>query len=115
MRDEGRQRLLACLSQQLSRKWVKRMAMTAVFLNVDEALVVPALREAGQKLDGTEGEVTLDFSSVLRIDSSAIRALEELARIAEGKNVKVALRGVNVEVYKVLKLVKLTRRLSFVN
>jgi anti-anti-sigma regulatory factor len=91
------------------------MAMTAVFLNVDETRVVPALREAGEKLDGTEGEVVLDFSSMHRIDSSALRAMEELARIAEGKNVKVVLRGVNVDVYKVLKLVKLIRRFSFVN
>jgi ABC-type transporter Mla MlaB component len=94
---------------------VKLMVMTAVFLNVDEARIVPTLWDAGEKLDGTEGEVALDFSSVLRIDESAIRAMEEFARIAEGKNVKVALRAVNVDVYKVLKLVKLTRRFSFVN
>ena len=50
-----------------------------------------------------------------RIDSSALRALEEFARIADEKAVKVVLRGVNVDVYKVLKLVKLTRRFSFVN
>jgi anti-anti-sigma regulatory factor len=91
------------------------MAMIAVLLNVDETRVVPALREVGEKLDGTEGEVTLDFSSVHRIDSSALRAMEELALIADGKNVKVALRGVSVDVYKVLKLVKLTRWFSFVN
>jgi anti-anti-sigma regulatory factor len=91
------------------------MAMTAVFLKVDETRLVPTLREVGEKLDGTEGEVALEFSSVLRIDGSVLRAMEELARIAEGKNVKVALRGVNVDVYKVLKLVKLTRRFSFVN
>lgn len=89
--------------------------MTAAFLNVDDTRLVSALREAGEKLDGTEGEVALDLSSVHRVDSSALGALEELARIAEAKNVKVALRGVNVEVYKVLKLVKLTRRFSFVN
>lgn len=89
--------------------------MIAVFLKVDETRVVPALREAGEKLDGTEGEVALDFSSVHRIDSSALRAMEELARTADGKNVKVALRGVSVDVYKVLKLVKLTRWFSFVN
>lgn len=90
------------------------MAMTAVFIKVDETRIVQALREVGEKLDGTEREVALDFS-VLRIDSSALRAMEELARIADEKNVKVALRGVNVDVYKVLKLVKLTRRFSFVN
>jgi anti-anti-sigma regulatory factor len=90
------------------------MAMTTVFIKVDETRIVQALREVGEKLDGTEREVALDFS-VLRIDASALRAMEELARIADEKNVKVALRGVNVDVYKVLKLVKLTRRFSFVN
>jgi len=91
------------------------MAMIAVFLDIDETRVVPALREAGGKLDGTEGEVVLDFSSVRRVDSSALRAMEDLARIADEKTVKVVLRGVNVDVYKVLKLVKLTRRFSFAN
>jgi len=89
--------------------------MNAVFITIDENRVIPALREAGEKLDSAEGDVALDFSSVHRVDSSALRAMEELARIADDKNVKVALRGVNVEVYKVLKLVKLTRRFSFVN
>ncbi len=89
--------------------------MIALFLNIDETRMVPAIREAGEKLDGTEGEVVLDFSSVRRIDSSALRAMEELARIADEKTLKVALRGVNVDVYKVLKLMKLTGRFSFVN
>jgi anti-anti-sigma regulatory factor len=91
------------------------MAMIAVFLNIDNERLVPALQEAGEKLDSAEGEAVLDFSSVRRIDASALRAMEELARIADEKAVKVALRGVNVDVYKVLKLVKLTRRFSFVN
>jgi len=89
--------------------------MNAVFLNIEETRVVQALREAGEKLDGREGEVVLDFSSVRRIDSNALPAIEELARIADEKSVKVALRGVNVDIYKVLKLVKLSRRFSFVN
>ncbi len=91
------------------------MAMTAVFLNVDETRLVSTLRETGENLDGTESEVALDLSSVTRIDSNALRAMEELVRIAEKKNVKLTLRAVNVDVYKVLKLVKLTRWLSFVN
>lgn len=89
--------------------------MNAVFLNIEETRVVAALRAAGEKLDGREGEVVLDFSSVRRIDSNALPAMEELARIADEKSVKVALRGVNIDVYKVLKLVKLSRRFSFVN
>ncbi len=69
----------------------------------------------GRKLDGLEREVVLDFSSVRRIDPSVVRAMEELAGIAEDKGVKVALRGLNVDVYKVLKLVKLASRFIFVN
>ncbi len=91
------------------------MAIITVFLNIDEQRMALALKEAGEKLDSSEGEACLDFSSVPRIDSSALRAMEEFACIAEEKAVKVVLRGVSVDVYKVLKLVKLTRRFSFVN
>jgi len=91
------------------------MAMIAVWLKIDEERVVQALQEAEEKLDSVEGEVALDFSSVRRIDASALRAMEEFAVVADDKGVKVVLRGVNVGVYKVLKLVKLTSRFSFVN
>lgn len=91
------------------------MAVIAVFLNIDQHRVAPALHEAGEKLNGGEGEVILDFSSVCRVDSRALQAMEELARKAEDRAVKIVLRGVNVDIYKVLKLVKLTRRFSFLN
>ena len=65
------------------------------------------IQEALGELDSARGELVLDFSSVRRIDSSELRALENLAKVAEEKSVKVALSGVNVDVYKVLKLVKL--------
>ena len=90
------------------------MATIAVWLKIDEEQVVPALQEARQKLDGADGELLLDFSSVRRVDPGAIRAMEELADLADGKAVKVSLHGVNVNVYKVLKLVKLASRFSFV-
>ncbi len=90
------------------------MAVIAVWIKIDEERVVEGLQEAGEKLDSAEGEVVVDFSSVGRIDSSAIRALEGFADAADDKGVKVVLCGVNVDVYKVLKLVKLGSRLSFV-
>lgn len=90
------------------------MAMIAVWLKIDEERVVQALQQAGEKLDSVEGEVALDFSSVRRLDPSAIRALEKFADTADDKGVKVVLRGVNVSVYKVLKLVNLGSRFSFV-
>ncbi|MGD0470861.1 MAG: STAS domain-containing protein [Terriglobales bacterium] len=91
------------------------MAMIAVWRKIDEERIVQALQEAGEKLGSIEGEVALDLSSVRRIDPSALRALEEFAGIADDKGVKVVLRGVNVGVYKVLKLVKLGSRFSFVS
>jgi anti-anti-sigma regulatory factor len=94
---------------------VVRMAMMAVWIKIDEEHIVRALQEAAEKLDNVESEVVLDFSSVHRIDPSAVRGMEEFAGIADDKGVKVALRGVNVDVYKVLKLVKLASRFSFVN
>ena len=87
--------------------------MIAVWTKIDEESAVEGLREAGNKLESADGEVTLDFSSVRRIDASVVRAMEELADRAKEKEVKVALRGVNVDVYKVLKLVKLASRFTF--
>jgi anti-anti-sigma regulatory factor len=94
---------------------VVRMAMIAVWLKIDEERIVQGLQEAGEKLDNVEGEAALDLSSVRRIDPSALKAMEEFADIADDKGVKVVLRGVNVGVYKVLKLVKLASRFSFVS
>ena len=80
---------------------------------IDGEHVLQYLQQARDKLDSGKGEVVLDFSSVRRIDPGALRALEELAGVAESKAVSVALRGVNVGVYKVLKLMKLAPRFSF--
>ena len=91
------------------------MSATAIFLNMDEERVVLALQEATSGLDGVQGEVVLDFSSVRRIDSGALLALEEFVQVADEKALKIVLRGVNVHMYKVLKLVKLTSRFSFVD
>ena len=66
-------------------------------------------------MDGAPVETVLDFSTVLRIDPQALVAMEELARIADEKAVRIGLRGVSVEIYKVLKLVKLVPRFSFLN
>jgi len=91
------------------------MAMIAEWVRIDGERVVQALQDAGEKLDTGDGEVILDFSSVHRIDPGAVRAMEKLADMADDKTVKIVLRGVNIEIYKVLKLVRLTRRFSFVS
>jgi anti-anti-sigma regulatory factor len=91
------------------------MATIAVWLKIDEERIVEALHEAGETLDTAGGEVLLDFSSMRRIGPSALRVMEEFVGIADGKGVKVVLRGVNVDVYRVFKLVKLASRFSFVS
>jgi anti-anti-sigma regulatory factor len=89
------------------------MTMNAVRLKIDGERVAQTLQEAFEKLDSAGGEVVLDFSSVRRIDPSALRAMEKLAGMADDKAVKVALCGVNIDIYKVLKLMKLASRFSF--
>ncbi len=91
------------------------MATIAVIFKVDGEGIVQALRQAGEKLDAANGHMVLDFSPVWRVDPAAVAAIEELAGIADGKGVRLALRGVNIEVYKVLKLAKLTPRFSFLS
>lgn len=90
-----------------------RKATIAEWFKIDGERVVQGLQEASEKLDMAEGEVVLDFSSVRRIDPSAVREMEKLAGVADDKAVKVGLRGVNIDIYKVLKLVKLAPRFSF--
>ena len=48
-----------------------------------------------------------------RIDSDVVKALEELAGLADESSVKVVLRAVNMDIYRVLKLLKLAPRFSF--
>ena len=73
----------------------------------------PSAQEAAEKLDSAQGEAVLDFSSVGRIDSGALRALEEFVDAAGQKSVKVVVRGASVGVYKMPKLAKLESRFSF--
>ena len=91
------------------------MEMNGNWLRIDETRIAQELGEASARLSGSEDEMVLGFSGVRRIDSAAVRALEELTVIAVEKGVKVGLSGVKVDVYKVLKLLKLASRFSFVN
>jgi anti-anti-sigma regulatory factor len=73
------------------------------------------LKNAQEELGSVDGDVLLDFSDVARIDPSGLHAVEGFLDAADQKAVRVALRGVNVAVYKVLKLARLASRCSFVN
>jgi anti-anti-sigma regulatory factor len=87
----------------------------AVLRKVDNESVSSVLQECEKSLKRAQGEVVIDFSSVGRLDGSSLRSLAEFANKAETASVKVILRGVNVDVYKVLVLMKLSSRFSFVN
>src|SRR4051812_37059446 len=105
---------------KLRRKHTNRarevlMATVADWLKIDGENVGQALREARGKLKDADGETVLDLSAVNRIDASAIEALDNLGTAAKEKSIKVVLRGVNVGIYKVLKLSRLTTKFAFLN
>ena len=89
------------------------MSTNSVWVKVDGDRVVLALQEAREKLGSVQGELVLDFSSVHRIDPESLRAMEKIADTVDGNGTKVVLRGVNIDIYKVLKLMKLSPRFAF--
>ena len=90
-------------------------ATISEWLVMDETQLVHGLQQAAQALNNFQNDVVLDFSSVRRIDAAALREMEKLAGIADAHAVKVGLRGVNVDIYKVFKLVKLASCFSFLS
>lgn len=90
------------------------METNKLCMKIDANNVMADLLEAEESLEGRE-ELALDFSGVTRINSAGLEGLQSFAHRAEDKNTKVALRGVNVNVYKTLKLARLTVGFSFEN
>jgi len=88
------------------------MGEVSMLLKIAEPQAAAQLRAAQQKLSEA-GELAIDFSEVRRLDSNGMQALLELASHADERTVKVVLHGVNVDVYKVLKLVKLDSQFCF--
>jgi anti-anti-sigma regulatory factor len=91
------------------------MTTNGEWIHIDPAAIADAVRQSIDKLSSTQGEMVLDFSSVGRIDSLAADAMEQLAALAAERSLKVVLSGVNGDIYKVLKLLKLTDRFWFVS
>lgn len=71
------------------------------------------LQAAVERLDGAHGELVLDFSAVGKVDAGALQVMKELADLADDKGIRVVLGGVRLDIYKVLKLMKLAPRFSF--
>lgn len=90
------------------------METDTLCLKIDGSNVMAELLKAEESLEGRQ-ELALDFSGVSRIDSAGLEGLQKFARRAEDRKTKVTLRGLNVNVYKTLKLARLTPAFSFVN
>lgn len=88
------------------------MTTDAMWIQVDPEHTQAFRDEAIERLTRADGEVVLDFTSVKRIDTNGVRVLEELAGMADEKSVKLVLRAVNMDVYRVLKLLRLAQRFT---
>ncbi|HTZ84784.1 MAG TPA: STAS domain-containing protein [Candidatus Acidoferrales bacterium] len=82
---------------------------------VEENSLISLLEKAKQEPNNTRTDLVLDCSTVHRIDAADLRALEDFAQFATEKELNVILRGVRVDLYKVLKLIGLTNYFSFAN
>jgi anti-anti-sigma regulatory factor len=91
------------------------MTTNATWIKIDAGRVAGVLeQEVAEKLSSAE-ELVLDFSSVVRIDPNALRAMEDLARLAGARSVRIICAGVNLGVYKALTLAKIAQRFSFLS
>ena len=91
------------------------MVMTVVSLKLNGGDLIGALQAAGEKLESMEGDMILDFSAVRRVDPAALSAMSDFVDSADENCVHLVLRGVSVDVYRVLKLARLEQRFSLVS
>jgi anti-anti-sigma regulatory factor len=92
------------------------MKSQSTLIRVDGRSAAHSLAEARSALPEDSGaEVVLDMSSVKRVDPAAVNALTELADEAGQRELDVTLRGVVVDVYRVLKLTGLAARFRFLH
>ncbi|HZQ70716.1 MAG TPA: STAS domain-containing protein [Terriglobales bacterium] len=89
------------------------MATTAEDLRIDGAGVASLLQQATEQLKRGEQNVVVDFTSVRRIDPRSLALLEQLAGEAGKRQIRIALCGVNVDIYKVMKLAQLAPLFTF--
>jgi anti-anti-sigma regulatory factor len=91
------------------------MTSVATYFTIDGEHIAESVNQAREKLTAQDQEAVVDFSGVLRMDTSGLHATESLCDAADAKSVRLTLRGVNVGVYKVLKLARLTARFTIAN
>jgi anti-anti-sigma regulatory factor len=86
------------------------MTPVAEWIKIDELKIAADLNAAYHKLNASDGELVLDWTSVARIDTAGLSALEKLALAADEKKIKLTFRGLNIDIYRVLKLARLSDR-----
>ncbi len=92
------------------------MTENCIRIKLDPEQAAHTLRqEAVEQLADAAEEMLLDFSAMPRIDANTIGALEEFAAKADERPVRVVLCAVNMDIYKVLKLLNLAARFHFVS
>ena len=83
---------------------------------IDGEHVAQQVIDIRAKLGGPKAPKCCSTSSLRRrLDPAGIQALEELAGAADIENAKIVLRGVNIEMYKVLKLAGLSDKFTFID
>ena len=112
MKGAARRRLL---SARVLEQRGKIMSTISTLHQAETADLVESLRQAKSRLSSADGDLVLDLSSVRRIGPGVLKHLQELASISESTKTRVTLRGVSVDVYKVLKLMRLSSHFSFVD
>ncbi len=88
------------------------MTTNTVWIQVDPGNMQGFRDAAAERLTREDGEVVLDFSAVKRIDTNGVRTLEDLAGLADEQSVRLVLCAVNMDIYRVLKLLKLAQRFT---
>jgi anti-anti-sigma regulatory factor len=91
------------------------MATTAETLRIDSAGAAGLLQRASEQVKNGANEVIVEFGSVRRIDPRILLLLEQLAAEGAKRKVNISLRGVNIDVYKVIKLSHLAAHFAFQN
>ena len=89
------------------------MTTNGTWFKVNEKHTSQDLQADVNSIDRGDSELVIDCSELARLDTRAIATLEALSKKADEHRVKVVLHGVNVDVYKVLRLIKLAPRFSF--
>lgn len=82
---------------------------------IDEEHLATQLKEIGAALAGGGPEILLDFFLAQSLNPADVEALEELSTAATASSTKIVLRGVSVEMYKVLKLAGLADKFLFID